>query len=782
MVPPAESTSDVARRAMLAYALAGQYCETAQIGARLEELREEADATAVVLLAWREQTFFHSLLLLRHRDPAAGRKIEAKLVSGTYQPQSSPPFWELFRPEIHDEQWLADQISQTPLLASIRESLAGHRLTAIRAAVDVRRSESGLDLTPASAVAVLVEPRRSLTNVQERRAAEDVAMMINVCAPVVVHGNLAAESAVDRALEPFDDLATLDSTQGNEAANGQADLFAELPQDILDIALKLTGSTVGNVYLDAREAPHLRLAAATENARPFSTIEIADTQSVVAWVYRRRRPMVINDIRDFQRLHPTGRYLSVTEPGASAYAELAVPVFQSSVGQSVRNVIGVINVEKIRRSDGSGDSGYYSYRDLTMLRSVATQLSLWQSHALLNSFSRSLAKLTRRHTVRAYQPNPIPDARAAPPGIPADATGAHSAIAETLRSLYDVTRTYSAAVRLISPDQSQLVRFAAYPSERQHDPHPSIAVGDRGSVNSWVAREGVSCYLRNRRETKALAGYRGLDDVMECRDGIVAELCLPIFVSGRVVGTLNLESRYRDAYADHVEIANAFVEQIGLAVAHARRTLEQEVYSLSIATTANLHQVYRHVDRLKAHAKGDADLLAIAFSIENAVAAETLVQEPAVSTVHLVEQVLRQLHFDAFFDVGSSPIELMHSGTEALILRIVFEELFRNAHAEAIRTRLDCTVKWRIHRVGGKQYLGISIHNPLLRKLHPAASTLYRAPVRYRSGRQHIGAFLSGALVRSIGGEIWAESDVPPHFIVRLDIPIDRSESVRKAA
>ncbi|HMS71767.1 MAG TPA: GAF domain-containing protein, partial [Baekduia sp.] len=590
--------------------------------------------------------------------------------------------------------------------------------------------------------------------------------------------NLAAEQRVDRAVEPFDRLSMRDAI-GLPLHDGDGSGLATLPQQVLDISLKLTGSSVGNVYLDKRNAPELGLAAASQNVNPLETIAISDEHSVVAWVYRRRRPMVINDIRDFQRMNPTGRYRSVTGPTTAAYAELAVPVFQSSIGQSVRNVIGVINVEKVRRSDGSGDSGYFTYRDLTMLRSVATQLSLWQSHALLTTFSRSLAQLTRRNAVQSHGGGRTDSTPPAPTGIPADATGAREVVEETLRSLYNVTRTYSVAVRLISPDQLRLVRFAAYPAERQDDAHPELMVSDRKSVNAWVARMGRACYIRNRKGTKALAPYPGLDGVAECRDGILSELCLPIFVSGRVVGTLNLESRYKDAYADYVELANALVEQVGLAIAHSRRAQEQEVYSLSIATTANLHQVYRHVARLKDYAAGNLELLGIADAIEDAVAAETLANEPPLTTNALIVSVLHQLHFEQLFEVAPAPVVLLHQGTEALILRIVFEELFRNAHAEWLKAGHHCSVQWALNHMGGQDYLGVRVQNPMLRRLHPAATDLYRAPVRYRSGRQHIGAFLSGALVRSLGGELWAASAAPPRFVARVDLPI-HAESVGK--
>jgi GAF domain-containing protein len=764
------------------YILSGQYCEPSAISERVGAVRQAADAHAALLIAWRGRTLFHSLLTLETRDPADGRHLRQQLFASPFQPGAADPPWAEFDPVASDPKWLLDRLAATPPFNAIASLLADTEARVIR---KTPRTEQSLrtGITPASILVLIMRPRIDVESRLQDEAAEDLLLMVNASAPAVVQGNLAAEHRVEEALAGIA-ADVQDSASSQASVQPEWSMLHDLPQTVLEIALKLAAASVGNVYLEGRDTEELELAGAVGNERPYQRIDVTDRRSVVAWVYRRRRPLVINDIRDFQRMYPAERYLSVTGGQATPYAELAVPIFQSSPARAHDSVIGVINVEKARRADGTGDAGFFTYRDLAMLRSAASQLSLWRSHALLTTFSRSLARLTRRSTVTTRdRPSALP-AQELGTDVPVDALGARDTILDTLRSVYEVTRSHSATVRLISPDQRGLVRFAAYPRDRAHDPHGRIGLLDPASVNAWVARHGRECYVGNFKAPKPFAAFPGLQGALAVRERTQSELCLPIFVSGRLVGVLNLESAHRDAYDDALEMARAIVEQVGLALAQARRDVEQGVYSLSIATTANLHQVYRHVGRLRDRAVADPDLADIAGAIENAVDAEPLMAEDPIDTAELVQTILSRLNFENIFHVaGQPPVRVTHSGQAALILRVAFEELFRNAHRAAVKKSLrGGYVRWGEHTIGGRRYLSARIGNPLARRLHPAEAVLFRAPVRYRSGRQHIGAFMSAALVRSLGGEIWVAHAEPPDFVARVDLPIAATTEERQAA
>src|SRR5262249_12643140 len=157
--------------------------------------------------------------------------------------------------------------------------------------------------------------------------------------------------------------------------------------------------------------------------------------------------------------------------------------------------------------NGAADTGFFTYRDLATLRDSANYLSLWRSQLLLTTFSRSLARLTHRSAVTDRKQAVDAIESGGPASVPIDARPARATVLETLRSVYEMTRSHSATVRLVTADQRRLARFAAFPPDRQDDPHDEIDITNFSSVNAWVARFGRVCYLANLGADKPFAGY-----------------------------------------------------------------------------------------------------------------------------------------------------------------------------------------------------------------------------------------------------------------------------------
>jgi GAF domain len=744
------------------YLLHGRYCETDTIAAVLRTIRQRAGAEAAVLLAFRQRRLFHSLLLIDHRQPDLQRQFEEVIshrppyVAGS----GDPPFVQ-FDPLRDPAAQLIDALVAHSPFNEISDLFASE-CTVVGAREQRTTDGNDHQLEPAGVLVILVG-LADLSIAELDTDLSELLCMVNASAPVVVHGNLAAERDVERAMEELE-----------EWASGLVDApLGQLPRKVLDVALDLTGSSLGNIYFDSREGDLLELEAAALNDKPLQSIAVDDPDSVVAWVYSRRRPMVINDIRDFRRMYPSG-YISVAGDEVRPYAELAVPIVQTSLGPGGGTVVGVINVEKVRPLD----TGYYTYRDLTVLRLTASRLSLWRAQRLHSHFSRSLAGLTRS----AIGLSPFTDERPrqiGPGQIPADAWGAKTVIDQTLRVVYDLTRSQSATVRLLTPDRRSLVRFSAFPSDRLSDEFAVITVKERRSVNAWVAREGRQCHLRNTRQDKAVAEYKGLDGYLDARPKTRSELCLPIFVSGRIVGTLNLESQHQDGYANTHDLAQAVVEQVGLALEHARRAEEQTVFSMSLATTANSHELLKAIGHLRAGPRDRAALRALADRMEGLIDTEAQRQAPREATTsEIVSQVLADLNFQSVFPARTPPpFDIHHSGLETLILQVVLTELFRNAHAAALNVSLKCSLQWHATHVGGRSYLTLHVANPIRYSVAPTtADVLFRSPVRYQGSRLHIGAFTAAALVRSLGGDIYVNRNDPPLFVVGVDLPAGASQ------
>jgi GAF domain-containing protein len=780
--PVPEDPSDKRHWTPAEYVLYGRYCDPEAITKVLDELRAGADADAALLMVNREQTLFHSLLLVTHRDPAAGAELQARLLARPRWPHGQ----ELPLMRYGDAASLARELIEHPPFERLPELLRQASLAVLKC--EGRASPTDAVAPPASVHVLLSGSRVADSSDAAADQLDRLLLMVNASAPVVVHGTLHVQRLADSRLDVVAGAASPASELADEDIDDPSALRA-FAQALLDEALDLTRTSLGNIYFADRDGEHLRLVAHRRNIRIRGSIRMDEADSVVAWVYDRRRPLVINDIADFQRLHASAGPIDVSDEKHPPYAELTVPIVQHSLSAGGSTVLGVVNVEKLQ----GVDEGRFTFRDLTLLHSVATRLALWRAHAMLRYTAGSLAGLTRRHTALADLSAAHSGDDDLDPRVPADLVLARPIIDETLQRIYSLTRSHSATVRLLSPDRRSLMRFSAYPDERLGDPGPAISVDEAASMVAWVAREGRACHITNVKDRSELRRYPGLTGLLSLREGTRSELCLPIFVSGRVVGALNLESRFRDGYVDSIETASAVAEQVGLALQYARRTHEQTVLSMSTASTASVHELAKTVDRLRVLSRTydrDAELAGTLREISDHVAkciqsGAELAHDPGVSLSSLLTEVLRELGLDGVVRVRGLPRrDLQLRAGDALSLRVALTALFDNAKNNVYNRDPRMEARWSKHTVGGRDYVTLFIGNTIgLERSPRILRLLFRRPLRDEDGdRVHLGAFTAAALVRSMGGDVFVHISKPPDFVVGVDIPVDLGLAAGEAA
>ncbi|MEZ5078904.1 MAG: GAF domain-containing protein [Solirubrobacterales bacterium] len=761
------------------FLLHGRYCERDVIADALTRLRVETESRLALLVAYRGGTLFHSLLLLSDANESRGKRRQAELLGGTRWRQ--PPSAPLVR-------FAAGAIDTRELLSILRKNPPFERIAGtLRGRISVLsnssppRSVSAAAPVPASIHVVLVEPNpRRQEQADQRRALDELLVMVNGSAAVVVHGNLNAERNVDAALDRPNGKPRL-RFPDRAMEIGERE-FAE---SLLEEALTLTRSRLGNVYMADRDGIHLRLIAEKRNGDPTELIEIEDANTVVSWVYRRRRPMVINNIPDFLRVHPESGVLNVAGQHGEPQRELAVPIVQHVFADGPGRVIGVINVEKLDEQD---EDGGYSYRDVSVLRAVAHRIALHRAASMAQQAPAGLAALMKKSVVASEWRELEEGMDPGDSPVPSDALAAREIVAETLERVYDLTHSYSATVRLLSPDSRRLVRFAAHPAERMDDPPLEIGVADRKSVTAWVARTGRVCNLWNVKEAAARRDYPGLEGWEDAGRGTLSELCVPIVVGGRIAGVLNLESRFRNGYYDSHGIAAAVAEQLGLAIQQARRFHEQTVLSMSTATTANVHELGKLVDRLHglaatAEKTTASELTEIAEGIvESSQSGADLPERPSATLSELLHGAIADLQLDSVFSIyGHAPIDPTYSGADALTLRGALMALIDNANHKSDPDDKGCFIAWRLSKLGGVAYTTLFIGNNV--KIAPDEAhlrDLFRRPLRQSSSRVRLGAFTAGALVRSLGGDVFIEHSEVPFFIVGVDLPVASNGATRQ--
>lgn len=791
------------------FIVGGRYCDSQPLVSELEGLRRARSSDALVLFAFRESTVFRPLLRLVHKDQQRLTELRQILVS-------EAKLTSIARDNPTTEDLKASLTTALPIDELGLGDLELTLLERVEQETPRPADDPRAPLTRPASIVVLAFGGRPAKD--EQGALDALLLMVNASAPVIAHRELEGQTDLRDALAqtertwnerrsalPSDEgLSDLASIAVGEDSDWHPDDYATM---LLDLALQVTRSSVGNLYVAKRDGRTLKRVAHRLNADEFEELQPAtenEPRSVVMRAYERGRALIINDVVDYQRMNPQAGYLSVLDgTELEPYAELAVPIEQGPFSSLVpptspahsqpprTKPIGVINVERVRPDDAA--AGDFTPSDLAALQTIAFFYALRRAGSLTMASASSLARLTQRNALA-----PAGAALELPAGthvadVPADLFSARESLALIADQIHALTRSTSVTIRVVTANQMGLVRLVASPRERTEDEYTVIPIADRESVNAWVARNGLPCYIPNVLD-RGGTHFDGLDGIITVpdREQVRSELCLPIAVQGRVLGTLNLESSQHSDYPDDVTaVVSALAQQAGVAIAQARRVDEQRLFAIHAEQTRRSHLILKKVGKfnkwLQAHdhqVVGDqgADLRRMAEEI--GAAADPLRPAAAITAAlsgarrparEAVEESLQRSRVADHVRVRSlPPRELVLHELAAHVLTIALTELLQNAaNYVSLHTKLSFTVRLRYRAVrrGLRNYLCLEVTNRVEDELPPEiVSLLYRRPVSRE--RTHLGAYVAGAYVRSVGGEIYIAENSGNYLTVALELPL----------
>lgn len=148
-----------------------------------------------------------------------------------------------------------------------------------------------------------------------------------------------------------------------------------------------------------------------------------------------------------------------------------------------------------------------------------------------------------------------------------------------------------AAVALLNQEGDTFMTRQLWPDPPagQPQPHPE----GEGSCAAWVARE-KRCLIVERMDVD------GKEFAAQFPREIHSCLCLPLYATGRIIGTFNLGSRYRGAFTKHeVDVLEQMAPHLAVAIRNAE-LLENLQHSLEEVTLARekLHEVNEELKTL----------------------------------------------------------------------------------------------------------------------------------------------------------------------------------------
>ena len=556
-------------------------------------------------------------------------------------------------------------------------------------------------------------------------------------------------------------------------------------------------------------------------------------KSVVEYVYEIGRPLVINSVRDFLEMHQAVQYanvpLSVRKPNANDIRELAVPIsvpraltpsnrdgeragsegIASQLDSEEAMVFGVLNLAK--RSQNYGPD------DLFVARHLAQYFCIQRNQVLADSANTILASraltdsnshLEPHELVRQYctlEHEALDDSLE----TPIESSLARESIRTALKALYLTTRSCHVTVRIATPDGKALVRFTEWPNGKGLHEFDRISTRNAASVNCWVFRNNSRCYVRNMNSAKKYLEkeYPGLQGVIRAWEAQTdtstddpvtspkSELCYPIVLRGRVVGTLDLESNYYGAYGASVEDSvRVILEEIQLSLSRSQLMFEHELLLTLATTRLSSHEVLGVADDLNDIAKrisndalsatllGKANRLSQIVSEVSSIAFTRGASEK-LSLNDVIITAQGQKHFFVPLDIRDPERlcdERLLAANLAFHLSLILKPLLRNAAAAARLTpKASVRVIPRLVRRSARVFLSITVSNPIQPRQVPLprlARALYRIPTA--TERWHLGAFLAGTLARSLGGDVYAAINPRRRNIqVIVEVPLESSSS-----
>lgn len=430
---------------------------------------------------------------------------------------------------------------------------------------------------------------------------------------------------------------------------------------------------------------------------------------------------------------------------------------------------------------------------LGWLRNVALRLSLLETSFEAEESASEIAALSRQISSPS---NPGLDpggplmARGEP--VPHDLRHVLPSWQELVGRVRDATRSASVTIRVVRHRrvngrlEVSLVRFASSPKPADAEPaeeiyvtgHPPGEITEywRTSLNAFVAFTGEPVYLYDLGRALNRQGVQGLKSILSVPGRPMARstICLPIVVDGTLVGTMNLESPFVDAYSHLKNTIAAFASLAETSLAMVRQrighqlSLSSTISGLSVHDIRNIERRLHETEEQLSTSGASVDLQPVLDSLRpvrarpihsnwepNSDSRLDIIIDAVLEQRRQLEKVVPRI--EVYISKG---IAIPAQNVEPTAK--VFDELLENVavHHDINRPTPIPTIRnaWLFY--GGRPYEVIHLEN--MARIHPspaALSRLYSSGVEFGDQRPHLGCYVIGQLVRGMGGSVFATAE-----------------------
>jgi hypothetical protein len=429
--------------------------------------------------------------------------------------------------------------------------------------------------------------------------------------------------------------------------------------------------------------------------------------------------------------------------------------------------------------------------ELALLRNVALRLALLSSllrqqslSAHLASFGDNLSRSSRLVVSRNIRKNVAP-------GIPWDIQLARDLLEDLVHEARKVTQSASATFRVLintgaplnpllsigdaSWGTTTVLRRFIYDSEDGlDDQYRDIAVfgvDENGmlmssiSVNANAVVYGRMAHIWSV-EHDLSTQCTGLSRVVQVngRPAIGSELCFPVSADGHVLGTLNFESPQRGAYLGEIETIRAYAALAGAAISATRSNILAEMSERSAQMQIGYHEA-RNLTKLinelrQVTPPGKRSLVEkvealILRTLKKQPDPLSLVSSDGVSLRKILDEELHSLGFPTSH--VRVPKSLLVPEESAHSIGLCLRELLKNqlTHSNVERGARRVLEAESTYCGGREEIVLVATNAPKILPTTEFLSQVYNYPIYANNlGWASLGCYTIGRLVRQMSGDV----------------------------
>lgn len=582
------------------FILHGKHCDYNSISQELDVIRAEIKAVTLFMYVFQGGKFLRALTIVSDADIRRKAFIQQEIISESVIEMPKLPSWD-------NENFDQD------FLNSVHYNMSGdYRDSIIIIRKKEKISESNLPDDYYSCIIVVAIYDDIIDNDNYGYYNVDkLFFMVNSTTLMIMQRRMEINNRNDNI---FDASVLVKPVfkyyDGTSDISNRVDVIGKMQEvsiDFLNSVIKSTKSQCGAIYFVSNETGLLSLVAFVGNCTFPKEIPRTSNRNIITSSYKKKVPILLNRNLFPNNSDPTKFSIYQYEWHEDTTAVLANPIELRSVTTNKSRILGVLVLEK--RNDNLALNNFYTHRDLAIVRDMCLKFCLVRS-SLFNSLINNIF-----WEISSYRPMNNNEHDNSIEGVFNRFNVIKNMIDSVLAQIYELTDSCWVCFTTISHDGKNLKVFSVVDYGKIGIPVDYIAfpVDYNDEISSYmcshVFKTGIEEYVPTLRNGKGLLDkykniYKSPQDVrrnVKTPNGSLPLCCycVPVFLDGRIIGTLNIESVINDGLSDSISFIRTIASLIGILFSKTLDPTDFEMVEQRIRINYAAHEIAKQSREIK---------------------------------------------------------------------------------------------------------------------------------------------------------------------------------------